>query len=138
MGLIIGESGNISDVTTDKRLKTDTVIRMEIPSGKTELREYLDGQLGAAGNTDTDYVIPNGVTWHVDTFWAGSESMGYAVLTWDAAGTPEEVARICLDSSNFEMIVNKDFLGNGVKKLRIRRHNNVANRYFSARIMGCK
>ena len=128
----------VSNNNSTYSLKVQANIRQEIPKDKVELREFVSSQLGVPGKTDTDFVIPNGTTWHVDTFWTGSESMGFATLIWDAAGTPEEVARIYVDSSNFDFVVNKDFLGNGTKILRIRRTNGVANRYFSTRIIGYK
>ncbi|MHA1827059.1 MAG: hypothetical protein ACTSX6_00275 [Candidatus Heimdallarchaeaceae archaeon] len=112
------------------------LVSEEPPPGTTPLRKYVSSQLGAVGTYDTDYVIPNGQTWHIDSFGGGSEAAAVLTLIWDPDGANEEIHRIFTDANNWQASICKDFVGDGVKKLRIRRENKVANEYVVAYFVG--
>ena len=116
-------------------LKTESVaLDFPIPAGKTFLKQYVSTTI-SAGDTDTDYVVPNGETWHISRFGWGARFPGSAALIFDPAGTNEEVHKLHSESNNFESTINRDFVGNGVKIIRIRRNslvgNNISTVYFS-------
>ena len=120
------------------RVETQTT-DLPIPTGKSFLRQYISLTI-PTGNTDvdTDYVVPLNETWHINKFGMGAKFPGYAILIWDPTGANEEIHKVFSESNNWEATVNKDIVGDGVKKIRIRRNSMIGNNPVVAYFTGYK
>lgn len=74
-------------------------------------------------------IIPLNQTWIVSLFGAADIDLGdnkssYYVLQWGSGGSFEDVRILALTGATYEAKLNREFLGDGVKFLRVIMKNN--------------
>lgn len=74
-------------------------------------------------------IIPNGKIWVVSLFGAADIDLGdnmssYYVLQWGSGATFEDIRILALTGATQEVKLNKEFVGDGVKFLRVIMKNN--------------
>ena len=89
-------------------------------------------------NTElVDYeVIPNGDTWHIDRIIGSASPFrdSHIRLVWDYGSGNEDILAIVYGS--FSIIIERDLLGNGVKKLAlILENDSPSSVYFYAKYL---
>lgn len=125
IGVIIqDDEGNKADVTATGRLKVSQE-PPEPPTGTTAVTQSEYGNVSTID--DLEYLIPNGETIYLQRFVAGAEQTngGSVVELWydpNGNGTNMTIIdTIFCNGTSDQHDLNESFVGDGTKKLRLRR-----------------
>ncbi len=120
---VVGPSGYIANVTEDNRL---AVVQKPPAPPPLSTPVIITDSDSVSGTKDHEYVITSGKTLHLSRFMGGSESGNSGSklsLLYDDGQSKEILAIGFANGSNFMYDLSQDILGDGTKKIIIRREN---------------
>jgi len=118
-----GNLGEIS-VSDDGKMQVATP-PAEAPANTTPVSQIAQSDM--TGTVDLNYVIPSGVTLRLQRFIGGAEGNGTASkveIFYDPAGNGTGMTLIAVGyvaDSNFQFDLSESFVGNGTRKIKMRR-----------------
>lgn len=79
----------------------------------------------SAGQTavDSSPVIPSGTTIRISKFGAGASASALVALQWGSGSTWETIRAYGLNGQSFGEAIDREFVGDGAKRLRVLRQN---------------
>lgn len=126
----VAQSVNIEDPNDAYKAKVDATGRLQVststptPPSTTPVTRTI--QVDKSGSQTDEYLIPNGETLTIQTFWAGAEGDGKtskAELYYDPNGNGSGMTLIMaayVGNTNSQADINEEFVGNGTRKIRLK------------------
>lgn len=142
---IVDKSDNSKVVKVDDSGNLYTIIvPPETPAGKTQVTRISLGLVGGSTYLDDEYIIPSGETLVLQRFICSAEGdinkYSKALLYYAPSGSidgTEEVLALSYLGDTFVTSLNEEYLGNGTKKIIMRRERmDAGEREMFARWVG--